>query len=236
MTAPSGDRAHYLTTRDAFRELALRRQGYYDAPAGGPLRHSLWQRRIRRIVRSSLEGLLRSGPPIRTLVDVGCGRGDFVRELHEACPGIPELWGTDFSPEMLALALDHARNLPRLRFQTADLLAMPFPAAHFDVTLCVNVLHHVHETDQEHALAELGRITRRYLILEIKNAGNPYYRRIAWRDVPGVGRVDVCPTTVEQVGRALDRHGFGRRAVRGIFVSRWLSPLLVLVFERSPGR
>jgi SAM-dependent methyltransferase len=235
MVRSSGDGQHYATTREAFRQLAIHRQGYYDAQAGRPLRHSPWQRRIRRLVLASVTELLGRDATLRTLVDVGCGRGDFLLDLHAACPGLAELWGTDFSPEMLALAAADARGLARVRFREADLLAMPFPAARFDVTVCVNVLHHVHGRDQAHALVELGRITRRYLVLEIKNAANPYYRRIAWREVRGIGRLDIFPTTVDEVDGALGRQGFARRTVRGIFVSRWLSPLLVLVFERRAG-
>jgi SAM-dependent methyltransferase len=224
---------HYAATREVFRYLALHRQGYYDAAPGGPLRHSRWQRRVRGMARSLLDELLSGDRTLRTLVDVGCGRGDFLQEIAGRYPQLAELWGTDLSPEMLALAAAEAKDPGRVFLREADVRSMPFESGRFDVAVCVNVLHHVHERDQDRALGELGRITRRHLILEIKNRANPYYRRIVSRCIPPLGRLDVFPTSVDRIDRALAPGGFRRKSVRGLFWSRRLSPLLVLRYERG---
>lgn len=224
---------HYTATQELFRWVAIHRSGFYDASPGGPLRHTLWQRWVRRTVRSLLNELLDRTTTIRTLMDVGCGRGDFVLQLAACYPQLAEVWGTDFAPEMLLVAGQAAgKRSSRTFFQEADLLAMSFESERFDVVLCINVLHHILDDDQDKALQELARITRRYLILEIKNHSNPYYRRITTRHVRPWGSIRVFPTTVPRVDRVMTRCGLQRRAVRGIFPGRWLSPLLVLLYEK----
>lgn len=229
-----GDRSeHYRLTKQLFRQSALHKQGFYDAKPGQPPRHTVWQLRVRRTVLSFVDVLLRDAPGILRVIDVGCGRGDFTIELARRYPSIREIWGTDFSPEALAIAAGEAGQPGRIFFREADLREMPFEDNRFDLTVCINVLHHIHRDDLDRALAELARITRGDLVLEIKNRRNPYYRFIRSRPTDTGKEVRVFPTSVAEVTRALGPRGFRLTRKGGIMLGGWLSPLLVLAYEKG---
>lgn len=224
------DRAHYDRTRQVFRHSALHRSGYYDAKVGTELRHSVWQRRVREVVLSMLARTLHD-PARMTVLDVGCGRGDFAVQVARRFPNVKAIWGTDVVPETLALARAADHSPAQVRFRTGDILEMPFDDKSIDVTLCINVLHHIHAADLPRALAELARVTTRSLILEIKNRRHVYYRHRRFRYADPVGRIDIFPTSPAEVSDILARHGFRLTTAAGIFPMRWLSPLLVLRYD-----
>jgi SAM-dependent methyltransferase len=226
-------KAHYETTKQVFRSTSLHAHGYYDTRPGKRFRHSIWQQRVRGIVRTLLDEHFQRDSVMMKVIDVGCGRGDFSIEVATRYPQLNEVWGIDFSPETLAIASEEAKLLKTVFFKSADILGMPFEDNSFDGALCINVLHHIHADDLKMALRELSRITKRYLILEIKNRRNLYYRHIHSRYMPQVGRLNVFPTSTTEVSTILGNFGFRRTAERGVFGLKWLSPLLVLMYEKE---
>lgn len=216
-------------TRALFRSVALERQGYYDSRPGGPPRLSFWQKRIRRTVEAILDARLDEAPPLRRLLDAGCGRGDFTLALADRYAKLEEVLGCDFSPELLELARRSAAGRPRVRFSAGELASLPYAAASVDATVCLNVLHHVPHDELKAALGELARVSARTLLLEIKNARSPYFRLHSHR-VEGIA---IFPATVERVKRCLHPCGFELVRRYPIFGWEWLSPLVVLHFERA---
>ena len=216
-------------TKALFRSIALERDGYYDARRGGRPRLSVWQRRIRRIVESMLDLCLRHEPAPRRLLDAGCGRGDFTLALAARYPRLEEVIGCDFSPQLLELARSLRPAPSRIRFLVGELTRLPPELAEIDVTICLNVLHHIPRERLTTALGELARVTARTLVLEIKNARSPYWG-LHSRRVEGVA---IFPVTVDRVREALSGHGFELVERRAIFGLEWLSPLVVLRFERG---
>lgn len=218
-------------TKALFRAIALERAGYYDSSRGGRSRLSVWQRRVRRIVERMLDACVQREPAPRRLLDAGCGRGDFTLALAARYPKLEDVVGCDFSPELLALARSIAPAPSRLRFLVGELTRLPFEPAAVDVTVCLNVLHHIPRGRLKAALTELARVTARTLVLEIKNARSPYFRLHSQR----VEGVTIFPVTVERVREVLGAEGFELRQRRAIFGMEWLSPLVVLRFERGAG-
>ena len=215
-------------TRALFRSIALERQGYYDSTPGGPPRLSFWQRRVRRIVESILDLRLAASPAGRRLLDAGCGRGDFTLALADRYAGLEELVGCDFSPELIELARTMAAGRARVRFVVGDLIAMPVGDLSVDVTVCLNVLHHIRREQLATALAELARVTGNTLLIEIKNARSPYFRMHKKR----VEGLEIFPVTVVEVRDRLRALSFDLVRPHAIFGLEWLSPLVVLHFER----
>jgi ubiquinone/menaquinone biosynthesis C-methylase UbiE len=69
------------------------------------------------------------------------------------------LTGIDFSPAMLAIARDRARQVGRVAdLQEADALALPFSDASFDTVVCTFSLCAV--PDDRRAVAEMSRVLR----------------------------------------------------------------------------
>ena len=90
-------------------------------------------------------------------LEVGCGDGFISRHLM----GKTRLLGVDFSGRMLA------RN-PLTDKAVASAYRLPFADDSFDLVFESNVLHHLEEPAM--AVAEMGRVSRRYVALSEPNA------------------------------------------------------------------
>ncbi|MEM8997036.1 MAG: methyltransferase domain-containing protein, partial [Acidobacteriota bacterium] len=89
----------------------------------------------------------------RRVLDAGCGCGYGTQFLRRA--GASEVVGVDLDPA----AIDYSRRHfggEGLRFMAADVMALPFDAASFDVVACFEVFEHVDPPDA--LLAELRRV------------------------------------------------------------------------------
>jgi SAM-dependent methyltransferase len=110
-----------------------------------------------------------SGPDLTALVeaaaltgaervlDLGCGAGHTALAL---APRAASVTAVDLTAEMLAVAagLARQRNLANVTFELADVAALPFPAASFDVVVSRYAAHHF--AAPERALAEAARVLR----------------------------------------------------------------------------
>lgn len=225
---------HYEMTKEYFRESALHKKGYYDAKNRGKLKHDIWQLKIWKICTSILDKLLQNNPEIIKVIDVGCGKGDFTVELAKRYPQFEEIWGIDFLKEAFDIARENAKQFGKVFFKEASLLNIPFKDKNFDLTICINLLHHVHIDDFNRAIEELARITDKYLILEIRNKKNIFnfwYDYILlpnfYKDVP------IFTTTISEVSNLLKNHNFRLQMVRGIFPVSWVCRRLVIVYKRK---
>jgi SAM-dependent methyltransferase len=93
------------------------------------------------------------------LLDVGCGRGEDVRELAEIVRHSGVVVGIDNSKVLI----DQARRCTPpgrdwIQFVCADAAALPFPDAAFDGCRADRTIQHVANADV--AIAELARVTR----------------------------------------------------------------------------
>jgi SAM-dependent methyltransferase len=95
------------------------------------------------------------------VLDVGCGPGDLLRKMahlrleagQRAGRGV--LLGFDFSPGMVAKAVESATGLP-VHYFVADAQHLPFSDRAFDVVLACHMLYHVPDVGQ--AVAEAARV------------------------------------------------------------------------------
>ncbi len=107
-----------------------------------------WRRRLIRMAD------LRPGD---SLLDIATGTGDFTVEALRQQPGLKDVVGADFSYGMLA-AGRHKRPDPRIQWHHADALALPYPAASFEVVTSGYLLRNV--LDIPSALREQFRVLR----------------------------------------------------------------------------
>ena len=107
------------------------------------------------------------------VLDCATGTGDLAIAFAEAGCVVT---GTDFVPEML----DHARvKAPAIRFETADVTALPYADSSFDVSSISFGIRNVNDPGK--GVAELSRVVRsggRVMILEFGQPPNRLFRRL----------------------------------------------------------
>lgn len=94
------------------------------------------------------------------VLDVGCGNGYFTYYLQKNYSAV----GIDYSVNMLA-------QNPTESLVRASAHQLPFPADSFEMVFCSNLLHHVHDPDR--ILAEMKRVSERYVVISEPNRNNP---------------------------------------------------------------
>ncbi|HET9206693.1 MAG TPA: methyltransferase domain-containing protein [Burkholderiaceae bacterium] len=93
------------------------------------------------------------------VLDVGCGPGTITVGVAQlVAPGV--VIGIDIQPSLVerARALAAARALPNVRFEVADVHALPFADGSFDAAFGNGVLMHLAEP--MHALTQMRRVLR----------------------------------------------------------------------------
>jgi SAM-dependent methyltransferase len=125
----------------------------------------------------------------KLVLDAGCGTGEFAERVQREIPA--DVQAVDLSPRMVALTA--ARGV---RAQPADIQALPFADASFDVVVANWVLHHLESV--ERGVSELARVLRprgrlvagtqgRGHFLNVwEFLGDPWQPKLAFDDVTGV--------------------------------------------------
>jgi demethylmenaquinone methyltransferase/2-methoxy-6-polyprenyl-1,4-benzoquinol methylase len=146
--------------------------------------HHRWRRRA---VRES--GAVSGG----RILDCATGTGDLALEFRRAVGTEGDVIGTDFCEEMLAMAPEKAARagLP-VRFQVADVLALPYESGSFDIASIAFGIRNVDNPDR--GLQEMARVVRpggRVVVLEFGQPGGalfgPLYRVYSRHVLPRVG-------------------------------------------------
>lgn len=127
------------------------------------------------------------------VLDCATGTGDLAIAFHRVVGSKGEVVGTDFCEEMLAHApAKAARAGVSIRFETADVLALPYPDGRFDVASIAFGIRNVEDPDR--ALREMARVVKpggRVVVLEFGQPGGalfgPLYRFYSHRVLPALG-------------------------------------------------
>ena len=91
------------------------------------------------------------------LLNLGCGHGaDFL-----PFKGGFELYGVDFSSEMLKFARKYSKKFSfAVKLALADVRQLPYPDETFDWAISVATYHHIKGKEHQAALNELGRVLK----------------------------------------------------------------------------
>ncbi|MEO3808437.1 class I SAM-dependent methyltransferase [Sphaerisporangium sp. B11E5] len=84
--------------------------------------------------------------PYRRILEVGCAEGVFTELLMAAHPGA-EITGIDISERALDRARSRIGDVPRVRFEQADILEHRAPHG-FDLVVCAETLYYIGRDDR----------------------------------------------------------------------------------------
>lgn len=161
---PAEDRAARL--RDAYR-----RRGPVEAHLAGNRGQAAIVRERDGVVVELLGSV---DPPVRALLDLGCGDGAVLAMLAERLH-LDRAVGVDILPERV----ERARAArPHLDVRVADGTALPFPDASFDAVLAMTVFSSVPGPVREAMAREIERLVRpggcfAWYDMRTRNPGNP---------------------------------------------------------------
>ena len=162
----------------------------------------------------------------RRALDVGCGTGHHLRDL--TARGF-DAAGVDGSDAMLAEARIAA---PAAALARAEVDALPFPNAGFDLALCIEVLRYL--PDPEPCLAEMARVLRPGGLCLATAAprwsvnGYALVNRLALvAPVAGLVRLKQYFTTPSQLRQQFERAGFSSVHVHAVYTGpiNWIERL-----------
>lgn len=225
---------HYKLIKDFFRETANSKMGYYDTRNVEELTHDSQQNKIWDICIKFLEKITRNSSELSRIIDLGCGIGDFTIDLAKRYPQFKEIVGIDFLDEAIELSKKYEEKFENVKFMKKDLLNLPFKDRSYDISVCINVLHHIHKTDFEKALKELARISDKYLILEIRNKKNIFNFWYKFFVLPVLFRnLPVYSCSVTDVNKVLKNQKFNLEMSKGIYSRIWLCWRLLLIYKRA---
>lgn len=95
--------------------------------------------------------------PEVTVLDIGCGTGEFERLVLSDHP-TQQMVGVDISEKMLEIAKQKCQAYPNVSFRTASASVLPFPDDSFDIIVSANAFHYF--DDPKAALSEVQRVLK----------------------------------------------------------------------------
>jgi ubiquinone/menaquinone biosynthesis C-methylase UbiE len=219
---------HYMKTKQYFKKNSSDMNGYFETA-----KHDSRHQKILDLSLSLAKQSITQDKRVASILDAGCGTGEFTFCLASAFPEATQIVGMDFLPELFPNT-QGGPQYKRVSFFKGDILDIPFPDTSFDITFCIEVLHHIHKDDFIQALKELARVTRGYLVVEIKNRKNIFdfwfnliLLPLQYKDLP------VYTTTMGEVSQLLKQYGFTLQSTDRLASSRWNCRQLVVVYKRD---
>lgn len=220
---------HYEQIKNYFREDVFNKNEYYETS-----KNNIRQRMTFDLCISLLEDIMQNNVDITKAFDAGCGTGDFTLELANKFLQFRQIVGIDFLQEIVGIAQEKTQQFEKVTFMQGNILNIPFDDRYFDVTICIDVLHHIHSDDFKTAIGELTRITDKYLVIEIRNKKNIFHlwynhilQPLFFKELP------IFTTSIDEVNNLIDEYNFELDVARRIASSRWSCRRLVLVYKRN---
>jgi ubiquinone/menaquinone biosynthesis C-methylase UbiE len=151
----------------------------YDAHRFGSPARSRRNARKWKTILSALE----ETEGVRSILDLPCGTGRFTGSLTERGYTVV---GGDISHEMMQVARDKTNGSPRLAgWVQTDAESLPMRDASLDCVVSIRFMFHVDPKSRVRILREMGRVSRRWLIVDYRHRYSLRYAK--WRLLRSLG-------------------------------------------------
>ncbi|MBI3802808.1 MAG: methyltransferase domain-containing protein [Nitrospirae bacterium] len=188
---------------------------------------SIWGQLKNKQTHATLAKALASLPPQSTVVDIPCGTGRFGAFLSD----LGHRWiGSDISAEMMSFSQKKlAGSAGILGHLRCDAERLPLRDKSVDCVLSIRFLPHLPIEVKHEVLKEMGRVSRRWLVID-HTYRNPY--KAFWRDLGsklGVGS-GKKRRPKDEIFREIERAGL---RIEQVFpVSRIFSDNMILLCSK----
>lgn len=178
-----------------------------------------------RLIRNFLDAVaeLVHATGVTTLLDVGCAEGFVSAHIRRQAPNITT-WGLDRDVEAL---LRGRRLHPHIPTCVGDITQLPTKQGGADLVLCTEVLEHI--PNPAHALHELLRASRRYVLLSVP--WEPWFRLANVLRMKNLARLGDDPEHVNHWTGRQFRH-FLRPHAR-VLIHRIAFPWQIVLLEKN---
>jgi 2-polyprenyl-3-methyl-5-hydroxy-6-metoxy-1,4-benzoquinol methylase len=223
---------HFAAEVEAFERVVQEQRPYDETHYDDDYFASEWREagnkydlETRRRIEDRNPQLIREVFTPERVLDVGCGPGFLMAFLDEL--GI-DTHGVDFSPSSRTLAPESVRD----RIEIGPVTELPAGDASYDLVICREVLEHLTVLQAKRAVAEMCRISSRYVYVTTRFHSEP----ASLLDVTTDFETD--PTHITLMTKDLLRtlfvlEGFRRRSDLEERMD-WGGKGRVLVYERTP--
>ena len=165
---------------------------------------------------------------IRTILDAPCGTGRFIGRLAEC--GF-EMYGTDISTEMMQVARSGIGDVDGIHgYVRADAEFLPFGDGAFDCVMSIRFFFHIDAATRVRILREMGRVSRRWLIIDYRHRYN--YRYAVWRTQRALGLTEIPLDRVDRAQLEQEFSAAGLRVLRILPVTRLFSDKWIVLCEK----
>ncbi len=189
-------------------------------------------RRQRRNVRKwrAIRRALDEAGDVRSVLDLPCGTGRFTG--HFARRDLDTVGG-DISLQMMrqAAASPEVAHDKISGYVQADGEALPFADRSLDCVVSIRYMFHVDPITRRRILREMGRVARRWLIIDYRHTYS--LRWLSWKIRHAVGLLSEVPERVSRADLRSEFRDAGLTIRRVIPVRRWLSDKWIVLAEAT---
>lgn len=229
----SNKKRHYDLIRGYFRNSAVKKKRYYSTKDINKLFQKIRRREMWETYLSSLDVILNKNQEIRNVIDVGCGMGNFILELVNR-KQFNRIIGIDFLRDTFNIARQNQELFSKVAFIEGDLLNIPFKDRTFDLTICLNVLHHIHYNDVEKVIQELTRLTDGFIILEIRNKKfilNFFYKYLIKSNQ--YKKLPIFTNLIKDINDIFKKYSFQNVKIMGKRKVLWANRRVILIYKKN---
>jgi SAM-dependent methyltransferase len=217
------------------KDYSYKKRFYRDEVVAGDYdrRRFTTPKRQRRNLRKwrTIRRALQAAEGVHTILDVPCGTGRFTGAL--ARQGY-QVFGSDISLEMMAESLkkDEERHSNVAGHVQADAERLPLRDRSVDCVMSIRFMFHVDPPTRIRILREMGRVSRRWLVIDYRHRYS--YRYTKWRlfHALGLTRKELERVSTRQLKQEFREAGLEVRRI--VPVARFFSDKWIVLGEVGP--